>query len=75
MVDALEREELLVQVAGSLPEAASGITDDSRRVDRGSLFVAVSGVARDGHNFIPSARASGAVAVVSERVVDDSIPV
>ncbi len=74
VVDALEREELLVQVAGSLPESASGITDDSRRVDRGSLFVAVSGVARDGHNFIPSARASGAVAVVSERVVDDSIP-
>ncbi len=45
----------------------SGITDDSRRVEPGYLFVAVPGVNVDGHQFIDSAVEAGAVAVVGER--------
>jgi len=43
-----------------------GVTDDSRQVQPGFLFVAVRGVSVDGHRFIPAALAAGAVAVVGE---------
>lgn len=45
----------------------TGITSDSRQVKLGSLFVAVPGHTVDGHDFIPQALESGAVAVVGER--------
>jgi UDP-N-acetylmuramoyl-L-alanyl-D-glutamate--2,6-diaminopimelate ligase len=44
-----------------------GIVADSRQVDPGDLFVAISGVHVDGHAFIAPAVADGAVAVVGER--------
>jgi len=45
------------------------IQSDSRRVKKGSLFVAVKGVAADGHDFIEKAVAQGAVAIVCEHTV------
>ncbi len=45
----------------------TGITDDSRRVKPGNLFVAYKGVERDGHTFIPDAIQRGAAAIVCER--------
>ncbi len=42
------------------------ITDDSRLVEPGTLFVAVRGVHVDGHTFIPQALERGAVAIVGE---------
>lgn len=42
------------------------ITDDSRQVGEGSVFVAVKGAAFDGHQYIPTAIASGAIAIVAE---------
>lgn len=74
VVDACIGENILAEVVGSLPESASGITENSRRVAPGTLFVALSGVARDGHDFIESAIESGAVAVICERRVDHAIP-
>jgi UDP-N-acetylmuramoyl-L-alanyl-D-glutamate--2,6-diaminopimelate ligase len=47
--------------------AIAGITDDSRRVAPGFLFVAVPGLTVDGHRFIPAAVEAGAAAVVGER--------
>ncbi|HQE93603.1 MAG TPA: UDP-N-acetylmuramoyl-L-alanyl-D-glutamate--2,6-diaminopimelate ligase [Anaerolineae bacterium] len=47
--------------------ALVGITDDSRQVRPGFLFVAVPGVHVDGHRFIPAALEAGAVAVVIEQ--------
>lgn len=44
----------------------TGITDDNRAVQPGSLFVAYKGVAVDAHRFIPDAIARGAAAVVVE---------
>lgn len=45
----------------------TNITDDSRKVKKGSLFVAIKGEKVDAYNFIPEAIKKGAVVVVSER--------
>ena len=44
----------------------TGITNDSRKVGPGYIFVAIKGHKADGHNFIKKALESGAQAVVSE---------
>ncbi|MBX3176246.1 MAG: UDP-N-acetylmuramoyl-L-alanyl-D-glutamate--2,6-diaminopimelate ligase [Candidatus Hydrogenedentes bacterium] len=46
---------------------AAGVTEDSRKVSRGDVFVAVMGGHADGHDFAASAAASGAVAVLGDR--------
>ncbi len=44
----------------------SGIADDSRKVKKGFLFVAIKGLTVDGHKFIPQAIENGAKVVVGE---------
>lgn len=44
------------------------VTEDSRRVRPGALFVAITGTSLDGHNFIQQALDRGAAAVVLERL-------
>jgi UDP-N-acetylmuramoyl-L-alanyl-D-glutamate--2,6-diaminopimelate ligase len=53
-------------VAGPLPDAVRGLTDDSRHVTEGGCFVAVRGLRVDGHRFIPQAVERGARAIVAE---------
>ena len=50
------------------------ITEDSRRVTPGTLFVALRGVHADGHLFVPSAIEAGAVAVLVEELPLDPQP-
>jgi UDP-N-acetylmuramoyl-L-alanyl-D-glutamate--2,6-diaminopimelate ligase len=45
----------------------TGVTHDSREVERGSLFVAIPGMHRDGHDFAPAAVESGAAGLIVER--------
>lgn len=45
----------------------SGITDDSRKVEKGYLFVCIKGPVSDGHDYAGKAMEKGAVAVVTER--------
>ncbi len=52
----------------------SAITEDSRRVRPGSLFIAVPGVERDGHAFIADAVNRGAAVVVGEQSIDIDVP-
>ena len=47
---------------------------DSRKVTAGSLFVAVTGFASDGNRFIPMALSKGAVAVVTAKKPEETIP-
>ncbi len=44
----------------------SGISDDSRKVKKGNLFVAIKGATHDSHQYIPEAISQEASAVVGE---------
>ena len=56
----------VISVTGEKSRVISGIEFDSRKVVKGSLFVAVKGYLTDGHTFIDSAVVSGAAAVICE---------
>ena len=64
---ALEQAGLLESRRGALPARAASITDDSRRVVAGTVFIAVRGTERDGHDYLDAARAAGATAAIVER--------
>jgi UDP-N-acetylmuramoyl-L-alanyl-D-glutamate--2,6-diaminopimelate ligase len=53
-------------VAGKTDIEINDIQIDSRKVKKGCVFVAVKGVAADGHQFIDKSIESGAVAVIGE---------
>jgi len=64
---ALAERGLLVGTKGNLPDEASGIADDSRKVKTGELFIAVRGWNSDGHDFLDAAAQRGAgVAIVED---------
>lgn len=52
----------------------TSITDDSRRVEAGTLFCAIKGVHSDGHQYIDKAIAAGAKAILLEQVPQDIDP-
>ncbi len=54
--------------------AVHGVTDDSRGVEAGYLFIAVEGQRVDGHGFLAEAAERGAVAAVGEAPADPEIP-
>ena len=55
-----------------LEKEVSSITTDSRKVEEGSLFVPIVGERVDAHKFIPQVMEAGALATLSERVLDDA---
>ena len=68
----MKLKELLKGVAilechGDLELDIPEVYYDSRRVTKGSLFVAVSGFSADGNRFIPMALEKGAAAVVTAK--------
>jgi len=68
-------EELLakikpLKIIGELPHSYSDITNDSREVKDGTLFFAIKGVTRDGHDFIKDIKSKHFVAFV-ERTIED----
>ena len=57
------------------PEAEiTGVSYDSRRVEPGHMFVAITGYAADGHRFIPMALDKGAACILCERRPEGEIP-
>jgi UDP-N-acetylmuramoyl-L-alanyl-D-glutamate--2,6-diaminopimelate ligase len=61
---------------GNTAVSIEAITNDSRQVRPGSLFVAYRGVAVDGHDYVPQALANGVAAIVAERTLPDlNVPV
>jgi UDP-N-acetylmuramoyl-L-alanyl-D-glutamate--2,6-diaminopimelate ligase len=60
----------IISISGSTAAKVEKIEFDSRNVTSGTLFVAVKGTKTDGHKYIGSAVASGAVAVICENMPD-----
>src|SRR6266567_2166250 len=61
--------------AGAAELDVRAIAYDSRRAAPGSLFVAIEGFHRDGHEFVADAVKQGAVAVVAQRRIRTKVPV
>ena len=74
IADALRDAGLLTTTTGTLPAQAAAITEDSRAVARGSIFVAVRGTAGDGHDFLPAAASAGAVSAIVEDAAYTGMP-
>lgn len=73
IVKALDGAGQLRQHPERLPEIA-GVTEDSRRVERGWLFCAIVGSTDDGHRHVADAAERGAAAALVSRVVDSPLP-
>lgn len=58
----------LISTTGDMEVKLRDIIFDSRKVQEGSVFVAVSGTRVDGHDFIEAAISKGACAIVVERL-------
>jgi UDP-N-acetylmuramoyl-L-alanyl-D-glutamate--2,6-diaminopimelate ligase len=71
---ALEARGLLVGVSGEIPEDATGISDDSRKVAPGELFIAVKGWSSDGHDFLDAASRRGATVAIVEDPSRTTLP-
>jgi len=54
-------------VGGSEDTVLSGVSIDSRTIERGELFHAIAGPSHDGHDFLESAVSRGAAALIVER--------
>lgn len=71
--------DLLVDLSlspASFPDAEiTSVVTDSRRVDKGSLFVAIRGEKADGYEFAGEAQARGAAAIVSDRPRPEGITI
>ena len=74
LIEALEAANLLAGTRGQLPESVDGLNDDSRSVIPGSLFLAVRGSVRDGHDYLDAAEKKGAVAAMVEDPSRTSLP-
>ncbi len=69
-------KEVMKDIASDIPNLdITGITYDSRRVQPGYLFAALTGLEHDGHQFIPQAIENGAVAILgSQEITGLSVP-
>jgi UDP-N-acetylmuramoyl-L-alanyl-D-glutamate--2,6-diaminopimelate ligase len=74
IVDALRDADLLLSAPAGLPSTIAAITEDSRAVARGALFLAVRGAERDGHAYLESAARAGAAIAVVDDPARSSLP-
>jgi UDP-N-acetylmuramoyl-L-alanyl-D-glutamate--2,6-diaminopimelate ligase len=60
-----------INILGSTKGVVTGLVLDSRKIEEGSMFFALKGALLDGHQYIDSAIAKGAVAIVCETLPSD----
>ena len=60
-----------ITIIGNAEVDITGVNIDSRKIEKGHLFVAIKGTQTDGHRFIPKALELGAVAVLCEDLPED----
>jgi UDP-N-acetylmuramoyl-L-alanyl-D-glutamate--2,6-diaminopimelate ligase len=73
LAELLENVEGARLVSGGPALEIGEVRDDSRRVRKGDLFVAVPGTKADGRKFIDGALTSGAAAILTEGAADPEI--
>ena len=56
----------IIEVKGSLDTPINNLSFDSRRIEKGNLYIAIKGTQADGHDFIAQAMERGAVAVFAK---------
>ncbi len=64
----------ILETTADLYTEITSVAYDSRKVEAGGLFVAVTGFAADGNRFIPMAMDRGAVAVVTSKRPQEPVP-
>ena len=74
IVDALRRAGVFVAARGELPPAVGSVSDDSRAVEEGGLFLAVRGSERDGHDYLDRAAQNGAAVAVVDDPARTALP-
>jgi len=62
----------LEQVTGDINITINGLSNDSRQIRPGNLFIAIKGYRADGHSFIGEAIKKGAKAVISQQPFPNS---
>lgn len=67
----LLRNVTTISLIGNSEADITGVNIDSRKVERGHLFVAIKGTQTDGHRFIPKAIELGATAVLCEDLPEE----
>jgi len=72
VTERLRRRDLVREVVGEEDVVVSGVSQDSREVAPGDLFLAWRGTVADAHEFVVDAAGAGAVAAVVERPVEDA---
>ena len=60
-----------IAVVGNKDVDVTGVNIDSRKIEKGHLFVAIKGTQVDGHRFIPKAIELGATAVLCEDMPEE----
>ena len=63
-----------LNIIGDVEVEITGVNIDSRRIEKGHLFVAIPGTVTDGHKFITKAIELGATAVLCEKMPEEQIP-
>ena len=63
-----------LNIVGDVNVEITGVNIDSRRIEKGHLFVAIPGTVTDGHKFIPKAIELGATAVLCEKIPEEQTP-
>lgn len=69
----MKLQQLIQNIKGVQIEAVASVdiktlVFDSRKVEKGALFVAVKGIVSDGHDYIESAIEKGASAIIAEKI-------
>lgn len=67
LIDILKKVDLLESI-GDLDIRLASVVFDSRKVTKGSLFIATRGTQVDGHHYIAKAIEMGAIAIVCEEI-------
>ena len=70
-IKSLLKEMDYLSFTGSDDTEITGITNDSRKVGKNDIFVAIKGFTNDGHKFIEKALENGAAAVICENIPEN----